>query len=309
MLDLWGRLMEVNTDAVEEKHYVKGILSIKNLGVFIYIIVNFTLFLAVADLFFSAHKGYFNLSVVIYFSVMALSFHKLGDMVMRILYKAEKVDQRSVTYVFFEDLLYRAGDKNFTQTENIELFFSDKIDTYVKAVSRKTIILSRDFLNLEDFQQQALLAKELGVIMEKGIYLEMVMKVSNFVYFLLFLIYKCYYLIITALCMMAISVVGGSRNNSDNSFLDSFGLVTLITLFFEKLKSLGVFMKNILIRSYLRNREFTTDIFVVKIGLKNEIFSLLSSYNYTGKKTSIFSILPSIIEREENLKKFIAGEF
>ncbi|MEA5056463.1 MAG: hypothetical protein VB047_02760 [Anaerotignum propionicum] len=301
--------MEVNTDMVEEKHCFKGILSIKNLGVFIYIIVNFILFLGVADLFFSDHKGYFNLSIVVYFSVMALSFHKLGDMAMRILYKAEKVDERSVTYVYFEDLLYRASDKNFIQTDNIELFFSDKIATYVNAVSRKTIILSRDFLNLEDFQQQALLAKELGFIIEKGIYMEMIMKVSNFVYFLLFLIYKCYYLIITALCMMAVSVVGGSRSNSENSFLASFGLVTLITLFFEKLKSLCVFMRNILIRSYLRDRAFKTDIFVVKIGLKNEIFSLLSSYNHTGKKTSIFSILPSIIEREENLKKFIAGEF
>lgn len=300
--------MEVSTDTVEEKHYVKDILSIKNLGVFIYIIVNFALFLGVADLFFSAHKGYFNLSVVIYFSVMVLSFHKLGDMVMRILYKAEKVDERSVTYVYFEDLLYRASDKNFTQTENIELFFSNKIDTYAKAVSRNTIILSRDFLNLEDFQQQALLAKELGVIIEKGIYLEMVMKVSNFVYFVLFLIYKCYYLIITALCMMAVSVVGGSRSNSENSFLASFGLVTLITLFFEKLKSLGVFMKNLLIRSYLRNREFKTDIFAVKIGLKNEILGLLRSYNDTGEKTSMFRILPSIYEREENLKKFIAEE-
>ncbi len=300
--------MEVNTNTVEEKHYVKGILSIKNLGVFIYIMVNFILFLGGADLIFSEQKAYFNLSVVIYFSVMALSLHKLGDMVMRILYKAEKVDERSVTYVYFEDLLYRASNKNSTQTENIELFFSNKIDTYAKAVSRNTIILSRDFLNLEDFQQQSLLAKELGVIIEKGIYLEMVMKVSNFVYFLLFLIYKCYYLIITALCMMAVSVVGGSRSNSENSFLASFGLVTLITLFFEKLRSLGVFMKNILIRSYLRDREFKTDIFVVKIGLKNEIFGLLRSYNDTGEKTSMFCILPSIYEREENLKKFIAEE-
>lgn len=301
--------MEVNTDMVEEKHYFKGILSIKNLGVFIYIIVNFILFLGVADLFFSDHKGYFDLSIVVYVSLMALSFHKLGDMVIRILYKAEKADERSVVGVYFEDLLYRASDNNFTQTNNIELFFSDKIDTYVKAVSRKTIILNKNFLNLEDFQQQALLAKELGVILEKSIYLEMVMKISNFVYFLLFLIYKCYYFIITAICMMAISVVGGSRNNSDNSFLASFGLVTLISLFFEKLKSLGVFMKNILIRSYLRDREFKTDIFVVKIGLKNEIFGLLHSYDYTGKKTSMFSILPSIYEREEKLKKFIAGEF
>ncbi|AMJ39774.1 hypothetical protein [Anaerotignum propionicum] len=302
--------MEVNTNTVEEKHYVKGILSIKNLGVFIYIMVNFILFLGVADLFFSEQKAYFNLSVVIYFSVMALSLLRLGDMVTRILYKAEKADKRSVVYVYFEDIIFRASDKNFAQTDyNIELYFSDKIDTYVKAVSRKTIILNRDFLKLEDFQQQALLAKELGIIIEKGIYLEMVMKVSNFVYFLLFLIYKCYYLIITALCMMAISVVGGSRNNSDNSFLASFGLATLITLFFEKLKSFGVFMKNLLIRSYLRDREFKTDIFAVKIGLKNEIIDLLRSYNYTGEKTSMFRILPSIYEREENLKKFIAGEF
>lgn len=144
----------------------KGTLQIEKAGMLIYLICNLAIIIVVFRTFISQQYG-IQIGLVAYGLSLLIAFSPLGETCIRLFGGCKRItreDQINKIEPIYHDAIRRANKVNPKVNESIEIFISHDSKTRVKALGRRTLLVSDGTLYRPDDEIKALLGHEIGHI-------------------------------------------------------------------------------------------------------------------------------------------------
>lgn len=288
--------------------YFKNMFCISNIGAWSYIIFNYYLAVYIIGSIVNTQLA-FKVITITYISVMLLSATKLGDIVLRFFKQGTEFNNSEGANrinVIFEEVKGKARANGFEVDEDIKLLVCQNIDKPIKAIGKKTILVSDYVLKLTDDKCRVMMARELAFIYNNTINITLMVKIADFVFICAHYVYR---FLAYVLGYFIIAIVSGSdnRQDSDDVFASMFGITGGFGLgyFFAGLtkKIYGVLLKIkcAVTSKAFKEGEYKADVFAIKIGYRDELVWFLGSGDRT--KRTAFSKEPTFGERLERISE------
>ena len=144
----------------------KELLQIDKVGLLIYLCCNLVIVVTLFRTFISHQYGV-QIGLVAYALSLLIAFSPLGETCIRLLGGCKRItreDQINKIEPIYHDAIRRANKVNKKIDESIEVFISHDSKTRVKAIGRRTVLVSDGTLYRSDDEIKALLGHEFGHI-------------------------------------------------------------------------------------------------------------------------------------------------
>lgn len=254
--------------------FAKTLTKQSNIGVFIYLILNTLLVVALFSGGFNSIEGVI-FGVVIYVLSLVLALSPFGEWILRLQTGCKKIKRKE--YInrlepLFLDVLEKARKVDPSIPEDIRLFMSNDTEPNAFATGRKTVCITKGFLDYSDEEIKAVFAHEIGHLAHKDTDLILVITVGNMIVTAIFIIYR------VIIHFFAFLVAIGSRNFGPLiiNFMIDVVLVALMWLWTK----LGM----ILIMHSSRKNEFLADEFAYKLGYGDSLAAALDTLEGSDSK-------------------------
>lgn len=168
----------------------------------------------------------FKVITITYISVMLLSATKLGDIVLRFFKQASELNNSEGANrinKIFQEVKGKAKSNGFEVDEDIKFLVCQNIDKPIRAIGRKTILVSDHVLKLTDENCGVMMARELAFIYNNTINITLMVKISDFVFMCAHYVYR---FLAYIMGYFLITIVPGSDNrpDQDDVFASMFGI-------------------------------------------------------------------------------------
>lgn len=254
--------------------FVKSLTQKANIGVLVYLILNTLL---VIWLFYSINEGVMGIfyGILTYGISLIIALSPIGEWILRVQTGCKKITRKehlSRLEPLFQEALSRAKQINPSIPGDVKLFMSNDKSPNAFATGRKTICLTKGFLNYSDEQIKATFAHELGHLAYKHTDLILIITVGNFIVTAIFIIYRI--IVYTAGILIAFA-----NNNLSNIIVSILIDVVLVAMMWIWTK-----IGTMLVMHSSRQNEFQADEFAYNCGYGNSLAEVLDSLEEGSEK-------------------------
>lgn len=276
--------------------FAKNLTPKKNIGVLIYLILNTLLVAWLFSGMFAGGMGIF-FGILTYGISLIIALSPIGEWILRVQTGCKKITRKehiNRLEPLFQEALARAKKINPSIPDDVQLFMSNDKTPNAFATGRKTICLTKGFLDYTDEQIKAIFAHELGHLAHKDTDLILIIAVGNFIVTAIFIIYR----IIVYITGIIIAFANNSLSSVVVSLLIDVVLVAMMWIWTK----IGI----MLVMHSSRQNEFQADEFAFNCGYGDSLAETLDSLeegNEKGLWANLASSHPDIDDRIARLQE------
>lgn len=253
----------------------KETLQIEKTGMLIYLVCNLSIIIVVFQRFISKEYG-MQIGLAVYILSLLVAFSPLGETCIRLLGGCRRItreDQINKIEPIYHDVIQRANKVNKKVNEGIEIFITHDSSTIVKALGRRTILISNGTLLRSDDEIKALLGHEIGHICNHDTDWIVMITMGNFFVTLFFFILQ----FVIKTINWIIKIIKPSR------LLKTLNII--VTSFVAAIMGMWTNVGKIFVNWSLRENEFKADEFVYNMGLGETLCELIEYLPLTKDTT------------------------
>lgn len=259
----------------------KGILQSEKAGMLIYLVCNLAIIIVVFRTFISRQYGV-QIGLITYSLSLLIAFSPLGETCIRLFGGCKRItreDQINKLEPIYHDAILRANKVNAKVNENIEVFISHDSNTVVKALGRRTLLISDGTLYRPDDEIKALLGHEIGHICNHDTDWIVMVTMGNFFVTAFFFILQ----VVVKTVNWIAKLIKPSR------LLRALNIIinTIITGIMGAWTRFG----KLLVNWSLRENEFKADEFVFNMGLGETLCELIEHFPAAREENSWKNLL------------------
>jgi len=222
--------------------------------------------------FFHDMNASMEFSAIIYAVSIGLAVSPLGELVMRGIERARKVEtKRDMEYLLplFEEVYQEARAKTPSMSKHIKLYITESKDINACAIGRKTVMLTRGAIDsLSPEELKGIIAHELGHVTSGDSLARVITIVGN-----------GFFSVIVLLCKTIMLIFGVIVALKTKKYVLSIVIGFIVNLLFNYSIAAFLFFGNILIALNSRYREYLADDYAYKIGYGDELKETLYQIN------------------------------
>ncbi|OEH91344.1 zinc metalloprotease HtpX [Bacillus solimangrovi] len=233
-----------------------------NIGIAVYLILNTILVIGIF--------GDILLGLTLYIISLAMALSPIGEWILRLQTGCKPLarkDHIARLKPLFDEVYEKAKKMDPTISDDVKLFISNDKSPNAFATGRKTICLTKGFLEYEDEEIKATLAHEFGHLSNKDTDLILVVTVGNLILSILFILYRFFFLVIA-------SFAGGASRG-----LGSFVIAFFVDMILVGMMWLWTKLGTALVMHSSRQNEYLADEFAYKVGYGHQLIDVLDSFN------------------------------
>lgn len=276
--------------------FAKNLTHKKNIGVLIYLILNTLL---IVWLFSAVNEGVNGVffGILTYGISLIIALSPIGEWILRVQTGCKKITRKEYLdrlEPLFNEALSRAKRINPSIPDDVQLFMSNDQSPNAFATGRKTICLTKGFLNYSDEQIKATLAHELGHLSHKDTDLILIVTVGNFIVTAIFIIYR----IIVYITGIIVSFANSNLSGLIVSILIDVVLVAMMWIWTK--------IGTMLVMHSSRKNEFKADEFAFNCGYGDSLAEVLDTFEEGSEKglwANLASTHPDSDERIARLQE------
>lgn len=274
--------------------FFKNLTKKNNAGVLIYLMLNVFLLTWIFSSGFHDFKGLL-MGLAVYGGSLIVALSPIGEWILRLQMGCKKIERKDYLdrlLPLFSEVLTEARKINPAIPKDVDLFMSNEIEPNAFATGRKTICLTKGFLNYSDDEIKAVFAHEMGHLGNKDTDLILVVTVGNFIITAIFIIFR-FFINIVGLFTSIVS-------RSISMMIVNFFIDVILALAMWAWTKVGL----VLVMQSKRKSEYLADEFAFKCGYGEHLEKTLKSLNRgsgQGIWANLMSSHPDIDNRINNL--------
>lgn len=276
--------------------FAKNLTQKRNIGVLIYLILNTLLVVWLFSSMYEGVKGIF-IGILTYGISLIIALSPIGEWILRVQTGCKKITRKEYLNrlePLFQEALSRAKKIHPSLPDDVQLFMSNDKSANAFATGRKTICLTKGFLNYSDEQIKATFAHELGHLAHRDTDLILVVTVGNFIVTAIFIIYRIIVYITGIIIAFA------------NSNLSSVVVSILIDIVLVAMMWIWTKIGTMLVMHSSRQNEFQADEFAFNCGYGDSLAEVLDSFEEGSEKglwANLASSHPDVDDRIARLQE------
>ncbi|MFA9558109.1 zinc metalloprotease HtpX [Evansella sp. AB-rgal1] len=242
--------------------FVDRLKSKSNIGIGVFLLLNTLL---VMWLFQNVVMG-----LIIYLISLTIALSPIGEWILRLQTGCKPLvrkDHLARLMPLFEEVHAKAKELDPSIPDDVKLFISNDKEPNAFATGRKTICLTKGFLEYDDEQIKATLAHEFGHLSNKDTDLILVVTVGNLIVSVLFILYRFFFLVIAGF-------VGGATRGLGGILVAIFVDLILVGMMWLWTK-----LGTALVMHSSRQNEFNADAFAYHSGYGPALIGVLDSFH------------------------------
>ncbi|MCA1060817.1 zinc metalloprotease HtpX [Rossellomorea aquimaris] len=242
--------------------FAKRLTKKQNIGIFIYLILNTLLVMAI---FKNPITGF-----IIYLISLGLALSPFGEWILRLQQGCKPLsrkEHKERLTPLFNEVSSRAKAIDPSIPEGVKLFISNDSTPNAFATGRKTICLTKGILEYNDEEIKAILAHEFGHLSAKDTDFILIVAVGNMIVTALFVIYRLF--------ISFVGIVLSMINNSLSTLLMTFLIDVVLVGVMWLWTKFGI----VLVMHSVRKNEYEADAFAHKCGFGNSLIHALDRLN------------------------------
>jgi heat shock protein HtpX len=254
--------------------FAKNLTKKSNIGVLIYLCLNTLLVVGLFSDGFTDITGVF-MGIGAYVISLILALSPIGEWVLRLQTGCRKINRKehiNRLQPLFLEVLAKAKKINPSIPDDVQLFMNGDKEPNAFATGRKTVCLTKGFLNYSDEQIKATFAHELGHLANKDTDLILMVTVGNFIVTAMFIIYRIVANILSFVFALVIKDFGPIIIN----FLIDVILVAMMWIWTK--------IGTMLVMHSSRQNEFQADEFAFNCGYGDSLAEVLDTFDGSGTK-------------------------
>lgn len=254
--------------------FVKNITKKSNIGVFIYLILNTLIVVALFSGGFSSVSGVF-VGIIAYAISLVIALSPVGEGILRIQTGCKKIKRKEFVNrlePLFNEVYAKAKKINPSIPDDVQLFMSNDEEPNAFATGRKTICLTKGFLGCSDEQIKAIFAHELGHLAHKDTDLILIITIGNFIVTAFFILYRIIF-----------SFIGIFMSIASKDFGTLF-VHCLIDLILVAMMWVWTKIGTVLVMHSSRQNEYLADEFAFNCGYGDNLALVLDTFSGSGTK-------------------------
>lgn len=273
--------------------FTKNITNKSNIGILIYLILNM---LMVAGMFsggFSDIAGIF-IGLIAYVISLIIALSPIGEWILRLQTGCKKIKRKEFINrlePLFNEVYTKAKKLNSSIPDGVQLFISNDEEANAFATGRKTICLTKGFLNYSDEQIKATFAHELGHLAHKDTDLILMVTIGNFIVTAMFIIYR---ILVNIVGIIVGAVSEGIGTIFYNIFID-FILVAMMWIWTK--------IGTILVMHSSRQNEYLADEFAFNCGYGDSLAAVLDTFSGSSQKGLWANLASSHPDSDDRIAK------
>jgi heat shock protein HtpX len=281
--------------------FFKKLFRKANIGIIIYLVLNILLYVAL----FGGFSGMWSMAVFglfAYFLSMCVALSPIGEWILRKQTGCGEIrDKRLLERLMplFERVYAQAQAKDPSIPDGIKLYMSNDAEPNAFATGRKTICITKGFLDYSDEHIMGTLAHEFAHLANKDTDLLLLITVGNMLMSALFLFYRI------VINIFIFIFVNACKMGWLGSFLTSFLINIILTFLMWAWTKLGV----MLVLHSGRQGEFAADRFAAELGYGDELCEVLDSFGTGEGRRGVWANLhsshPESSERIAKIQEFM----
>lgn len=276
--------------------FVKNLSQRRNIGIFAYLVLNAYIIAGIFSEGFRYPLGIL-LGIGAYALSLAIALSPAGEWILRRqngCIPIVRKDHAARLEPLFQEVLIRARKLNPAIPSDVKLFVNDSRAPHAFATGRKTICLSKGFLEYSDDRIKAVFAHELAHLGHKDTDLILVVGVGNFIVTGIFVFHRIF------IHVIGLGIAMAHRNFAPIfvSFLTDVVLVFMMQLWTK----LGL----MLVMHSSRQNEYLADKFAFDCGYGDSLALVLDTLDRQGAKGLWASLLASHPNNDERIAKLQA---
>ncbi|KGM98701.1 hypothetical protein Z969_10940, partial [Clostridium novyi A str. 4570] len=248
--------------------FFKNLTKKSNIGVLIYLILNTLIIVALFSDGFNEPEGIL-IGIVVYAISLLIALSPIGEWVLRLQTGCKKIKRKEFVNrlePLFNEVYAKAKKLNPSIPDGVQLFMSNDQEPNAFATGRKTICLTKGFLNYPDDQIKATFAHELGHLAHKDTDLILFITIGNFIVTAMFVLYR---IVINVLGIIFGLVSRGIGSIIYNIFID-FVLVAMMWIWTK--------IGTLLVMHSSRQNEYLADEFAFNCGYGDSLAAVLDTF-------------------------------
>lgn len=281
--------------------FVKNLTKKSNIGITIYLILNTLVIVWVFSGGFSSASGIL-FGIVAYAISLAIALSPVGEWILRLQTGCKEIRRKDYLdrlEPLFSEVLTKARKINPNIPEDVRLFMSDHKEPNAFATGRKTVCLTKGFLNYSDDQIKATFAHELGHLANKDTDLILVVTIGNFIVTAAFIIFRIIFNTVALLAAIASDSIGA--------------IITSILIDGVLVAGMWIWTKigTMLVMHSSRQNEYLADEFAFNCGYGHSLVSVLDSFSGSSSKglwATLASTHPDSDDRIARLQELAQGK-
>ncbi|WP_416150694.1 zinc metalloprotease HtpX [Salipaludibacillus sp. HK11] len=282
--------------------FSKRLRKRSNVGVTIYLVLNTMVVIFLFGGFMSIEGFVFGTLVYLFSLSVALS--PAGEWILRLQQGCKQIvrqEHKDRLMPLFEEVYDKAKELDPNLPDDIQLFMSKDKTPNAFATGRKTICVTKGFLDYSDEQIKATLAHEFGHLSNKDTDLVLIIAVGNMIVTGIFILYRIFFVVAGIMA----SIMSRSISTAIITFFVDVLLVAMMWIWTK----IGI----ALVMHSSRQNEYLADEFAYNCGYGNDLTYVLDSFNdfETGETKGLWANLvsshPDPDDRIANLQKLSQG--
>ncbi len=278
--------------------FFQRLTSKNNIGVLIYLFLNTIIIIAIFSGGFNSLGGAF-FGILTYVISITIALSPIGEWLLRYLTGCRKIkdkEQLNRLKPLFQNVLSQAKKIEPNIPQDVQLYISNHKEPNAFATGRKTICLTKGFLNYSDEQIKATFAHELGHLAHKDTDLILLIAVGNFIVTAIYFSVRIFYYVVAFFT----SLVRGNYETLVLTFLIDLIIMAIMWVWTK----IGV----ALVMHSSRQNEYLADEFAVKCGYGNKLIEVMNTFDGKAAKglwASLASSHPEPSDRIARIKEKI----
>ena len=254
--------------------FAKNLIKKSNIGINIFLLLNTLIIVAVFSDGFKRVSGIFT-GIAAYAISLAIALSPIGEWILRFQTGCKKIEREeyiSRLEPLFLEVLAKAKEINTSIPDNVQLFMNGDQEPNAFATGRKTVCLTKGFLNYSDEEIKATFAHKLGHLAHKDTDLILIVSIGNFIVTAIFIVYR----VLAKICSILGAITGRGLGRIIADILVDIILVGLMWLWTK--------IGTMLVMHSTRQNEFLADEFAFNCGYGDNLAAVLDSFDGSGTK-------------------------
>lgn len=255
-----------------------------NIGIAIYLVMN-TIIVIMLFGGFASIEG-FIFGTLVYMFSLSVALSPVGEWILRLQQGCKPLvrkEHKERLEPLFEEVYRKAMELDPNLPDDIKLFISKDKTPNAFATGRKTICVTKGFLDFSDEEIKATLAHEFGHLSNKDTDLILIVTVGNMIVTALFVLYRVFFLFA--------GIMAGVMYRSLGTVIVTFFVDVILVAMMWLWTKIGT----ALVMHSSRQNEYQADKFAYDCGYGDNLVNVLESFNdlETGKSKGLWANLVS----------------
>lgn len=273
--------------------FAKRLSTKGNVGILVYLVLNTLLVVALFSNGFANFEGVL-FGIVAYVLSLVIALSPIGEWILRRQTGSKKITRKEYQdrlFPLFAEVLEKARKIDPSIPKDVQLFLNDDKHPNAFATGRKTICLTKGFLNYSDEEIKATFAHELGHLAHKDTDLILIITIGNFIVTGFFIVFRFLFYLFAIMSAFV------------NRSLSTLFIGIFVDVIFVGMMWVWTKIGTLLVMHSKRQAEYLADEFAYKCGYGNELASVLDSFEPSGAKGLWANLASTHPESDDRIAK------